>query len=59
MITISWGLIEGKVESGSEVYEPSAKQEAGLQATLGMGHIWTLGLRLKLCQAQHCKSTVL
>lgn len=43
--------MEGKVETRSEVPEPSAKQEAGLQATLGIGHIWAVGLRLMRCEA--------
>ena len=40
MVTVRWGLMEGKVESRSEVLEPSAKQEAGLQ---DIGHGAHLG----------------
>lgn len=43
--------MEGKVESRSEVPEPGTKQEAGLQATLGIGHIWAVGFRFMLCEA--------
>ena len=51
MVVIRWDLVEGKVESRSEVHEASAKQETEFEATLVGRHIWAVGLRFRLCGA--------
>lgn len=43
--------MQREVEFRLEIHEPSAEQEARLEATLGVGHIWAVGLRFTLCGA--------
>lgn len=51
MVVIRWNSKKREVESRPEVHEPSAKQETGLEATLGVKHIWAVGLIYRLCEA--------
>lgn len=51
MAVIRWNSKKGEVESRPEVHEPSAKQDTGLEATLGVNHVWAAGLRYRLCEA--------
>lgn len=59
--------MEGRVEFRPEIHEPSAKQEAGLEATLRVKHIWAVGpseawvaeLELKAAESQASLTSLL